>query len=140
TLELAELRDPLLEGELLTEVENMESVVNKLSFQAMLSGKHDHNDAILAIHAGAGGTDAQDWAAMLARMYLRWAEEHRIKAEVVDETPGEVVGIKSMMIAMQGDWSYGYLKSERGVHRLVRISPFDANARRHTSFALVEAW
>lgn len=140
TLELAELRDPLLEGELLAEVENMESVVNKLSFQAMLSGKHDHNDAILAIHAGAGGTDAQDWAAMLARMYLRWAEEHRIKAEVVDETPGEVVGIKSMMIAMQGDWSYGYLKSERGVHRLVRISPFDANARRHTSFALVEAW
>lgn len=139
-LELAELRDASLEAELAAEATRLEEQVNKLAFQAMLSGEYDKSDAILAIHAGAGGTDAQDWANMLARMYLRWAEHHKFKAEIVDETPGEVVGLKSMMVSIQGEWAYGYLKSERGVHRLVRISPFDANARRHTSFALVEAW
>lgn len=140
TLELAELRDMSLEGEIAEEVKRLASQVEKMSFQAMLSGEYDNENAILAIHAGAGGTDAQDWAGMLTRMYLRWAELHRCKIEIVDEAPGEEAGIKSIMLSLQGDWIYGYLKSERGVHRLVRISPFDANSRRHTSFALVEVW
>lgn len=140
TLELAELRDMSLEGEIAEEVKRLSAQVEKMSFQAMLSGEYDNENAILAIHAGAGGTDAQDWAGMLTRMYLRWAELHRCKIEIVDEAPGEEAGIKSIMLSLQGDWIYGYLKSERGVHRLVRISPFDANSRRHTSFALVEVW
>lgn len=140
TLELAELRDESLKNELAVEVEDLAKIVEKLTFQAMLSGEYDNEDAILAIHAGAGGTDAQDWAGILARMYLRWVEAHKFKHEIVYETPGEEAGLKSIMIAIQGDWVYGYLQSERGVHRLVRISPFDSNSRRHTSFALVEAW
>jgi peptide chain release factor 2 len=140
TLELAELRDEALGDELTKEVERLEKHVEDMSFQAMLSGKHDNEDAILAIHAGAGGTDAQDWAGMLTRMYLRWAEQQGNKTEVVSETPGEEAGVKSIMISVQGDWVYGYLRAERGVHRLVRISPFDANSRRHTSFCLVEVW
>ncbi|NDJ84397.1 MAG: peptide chain release factor 2 [Chloroflexi bacterium] len=140
TLELAELRDEALGDELTKEVERLEKRVEDMSFQAMLSGKHDNEDAILAIHAGAGGTDAQDWAGMLTRMYLRWAEQQGNKTEVVSETPGEEAGVKSIMISVQGDWVYGYLRAERGVHRLVRISPFDANSRRHTSFCLVEVW
>ncbi|MCB9435784.1 MAG: peptide chain release factor 2 [Anaerolineales bacterium] len=140
TLELAELRDTSLESDIAEEVKRLSNQVEKMSFQAMLSGEYDNENAILAIHAGAGGTDAQDWAGMLARMYLRWAELHRCKIEIVDEAAGEEAGIKSIMLALQGDWVYGYLKSERGVHRLVRISPFDANSRRHTSFALVEVW
>jgi peptide chain release factor 2 len=140
TLELVELDDAELADELAAEVERLQGLVDQLAFQAMLSGEYDNEDAILAIHAGAGGTDAQDWAAMLMRMYLRWAEARRFKTEIVDETPGEEAGIKSVMISVQGDWAYGYLQSERGVHRLVRLSPFDANNRRHTSFALVEAW
>lgn len=140
TLELAELRDMSLETDIAMEVKRLVEQVNKMSFQAMLGGEHDNENAILAIHAGAGGTDAQDWAGMLARMYLRWADAHRCKIEIVDEAPGEEAGIKSIMLSLQGDWVYGYLKSERGVHRLVRISPFDANSRRHTSFALVEVW
>lgn len=139
-LELAELRDMSLETDIAGEVKRLADQVEKMSFQAMLGSEHDNENAILAIHAGAGGTDAQDWAGMLARMYLRWAEAHRCKIEIVDEAPGEEAGIKSIMLSLQGDWVYGYLKSERGVHRLVRISPFDANSRRHTSFALVEVW
>src|SRR5690606_28751899 len=110
------------------------------SFRAKLSGEYDAEDAYLAIHAGAGGTDAQDWAAMLLRMYLRWAERRGFKVETVDEMPGDEAGIKSTTLAIQGDYVYGYLKSERGVHRLVRLSPFDSAHRRHTSFCLVEVW
>jgi len=104
----------------------------------MLSGEYDAHDAILSIHAGAGGTESQDWTEMLQRLYLRWADRHRFKSEIVDTTPGEEAGIKSTTITVAGRNAYGLLKSERGVHRLVRISPFDASARRHTSFALVE--
>jgi peptide chain release factor 2 len=104
----------------------------------MLSGKHDHGDALLAIHAGAGGTDSQDWADMLERMYLRWCELHHYQTEILDITPGEEAGIKSVTISVAGPYAYGYLHPEKGVHRLVRLSPFDAAHRRHTSFALVE--
>jgi peptide chain release factor 2 len=104
----------------------------------MLSGKYDEDSALLAIHAGAGGTDSQDWAAMLQRMYLRWAEKSGFKTEILDQTEGEEAGTKSITIAIDGRYAYGYLRSEKGVHRLVRLSPFDAAHRRHTSFALVE--
>jgi peptide chain release factor 2 len=140
TLELAELGDESLVDELQQEVESLAEEVDRLDFQAMLSGEYDNEDAILAIHSGAGGTDSQDWAEMLMRMYLRWAEARGLKTEIVEETPGDEAGLKSAIIAMHGDWAYGYLQSERGVHRLVRISPFDSNSRRHTSFALVEVW
>jgi peptide chain release factor 2 len=109
-----------------------------LEFQLTLSGPYDRGNAILAIHAGAGGTDAQDWAEILLRMYLRWAERSRFVTETYDLSPGEEAGIKSVTIQVTGPYAFGYLKSERGVHRLVRQSPFDAGHRRHTSFALVE--
>ena len=104
----------------------------------LLSGEHDGNTAILAIHAGAGGTDSQDWAQMLMRMYLRWAERHGFSTEVADLSPGEGAGIKSATVIIGGPFAHGYLKGERGVHRLVRLSPFDAAHRRHTSFALID--
>jgi len=107
------------------------------SIKIVLSGPQDRKNAILSIHPGAGGTESQDWAQMLTRMYLRWAERAGIKAEVVDLLPGEEAGIKSATIEMTGEYAYGYLKSEIGVHRLIRISPFDASKRRHTSFASV---
>jgi peptide chain release factor 2 len=107
------------------------------SVKIVLSGPQDRKNAILSIHPGAGGTESQDWAQMLTRMYLRWAERAGIKAEVVDLLPGEEAGIKSATIEMTGEYAYGYLKSEIGVHRLIRISPFDASKRRHTSFASV---
>ncbi|MBE2195856.1 MAG: peptide chain release factor 2 [Anaerolinea sp.] len=137
-LELAELEDESLEAELTTEVDSLAEVVHKLNFEAMMSGKYDQEDAILSIHAGAGGTESQDWASMLLRMFLRWAESHKMDVEIIDQTDGEEAGIKSATLTMKGAHAYGYLQSERGVHRLVRISPFDANKRRHTSFALVE--
>jgi len=137
-LELAALGDEALRVELDIEVKKVETELGKRSFAAMLSGLYDHDDAILAIHAGAGGTDSQDWAQMLERMYLRWAEDHQFSAEIVDTTPGEEAGIKSVTIAVGGKYAFGYLRSEKGVHRLVRLSPFDAAHRRHTSFALVE--
>ena len=137
-LELAQLDDESLRPELETETSAIESELEKRSFTAMLSGRYDHDSAILAIHAGAGGTDSQDWAAMLERMYLRWAESHGYETEILDSTDGEEAGIKSVTIAVDGEYAFGYLRSEKGVHRLVRLSPFDAAHRRHTSFALVE--
>jgi peptide chain release factor 2 len=136
--ELSRLNDESLRGELEEEVSALEKDLDKRSFTAMLSGKYDDGDALLAIHAGAGGTDSQDWAAMLERMYLRWAEARGYKTEILDRTDGEEAGLKSVTIAIDGKYAYGYLRSEKGVHRLVRLSPFDAAHRRHTSFALVE--
>src|SRR6266496_6187624 len=138
TLELAQLDDESLRPDLEVEITSIESELEKRSFTAMLSGKYDHDSAILALHAGAGGTDSQDWAAMLERMYLRWAEKRGYKAEILDITEGEEAGIKSVTIEVGGEYAFGYLRSEKGVHRLVRLSPFDAAHRRHTSFALVE--
>ncbi|MBE0681414.1 MAG: peptide chain release factor 2 [Anaerolineales bacterium] len=136
--ELARLDDESLRADLEAEIRKIEIDLEKRSFAAMLSGPYDHDDAILAIHAGAGGTDSQDWADMLQRMYLRWAEDHGFTTEILDSTPGEEAGIKSVTIAVGGRYAFGYLRSEKGVHRLVRLSPFDAAHRRHTSFALVE--
>lgn len=136
--ELAALDDESLRPELESEVSAIESELEKRALETMLSGKYDEGDAILAIHAGAGGTDSQDWAAMLQRMYLRWAESRGYETEILDMTEGEEAGIKSVTIAVSGRYAYGYLRSEKGVHRLVRLSPFDAAHRRHTSFALVE--
>jgi peptide chain release factor 2 len=129
-LELAQLEDESLRLELETEISAIESELEKRSFTAMLSGKYDHDPAILAIHAGAGGTDSQDWAAMLERMYLRWAEARGFETEILDITEGEEAGIKSVTIAVNGEYAFGYLRSEKGVHRLVRLSPFDAAHRR----------
>lgn len=136
--ELADMGDDSLRAELESEIVAIEQDLEKRSFTAMLSGKYDQGDAILAIHAGAGGTDSQDWAAMIQRMYLRWAEAQGFKTEILDMTEGEEAGIKSVTIAVSGQYAYGYLRSEKGVHRLVRLSPFDAAHRRHTSFALLE--
>jgi len=137
-IELARMDDPSLREELEKEIVRVEADLEKRAVAAMLSGPYDHDDAILAIHAGAGGTDSQDWAEMLQRMYLRWAEGNGYSSEIMDTTPGEEAGIKSVTMAISGDHAYGYLRSEKGVHRLVRLSPFDAAHRRHTSFALIE--
>ena len=116
----------------------LESELGRLEFELAFSGPYDDRSAIIAIHAGAGGTESQDWAEMLLRMYLRWAERRGFPAEVIDLMPGEEAGIKSATVEVTGAYAYGYLKSERGVHRLVRLSPFDSAHARHTSFALVE--
>lgn len=137
-LELAELEDETLTADLESEVTAIQAEIEKRDFDAMLSGEFDRGDALLAIHAGAGGNDAQDWAEMLQRMYLRWAEKRGFVTETLDITPGEEAGIKSTTIAINGLYAYGYLRSEKGVHRLVRISPFDSSNRRHTSFVLLE--
>ena len=138
TIELANMEDESLRAELESEISALETDLEKRSFTAMLSGQYDRDSAILAIHAGAGGTDSQDWTAMIERMYLRWAETHGYSTEILDLSEGEEAGIKSVTISVDGEYAYGYLRSERGVHRLVRLSPFDAAHRRHTSFALVE--
>jgi len=137
-LELAELGDESLTADLETEVTAIQTEIEKREFDAMLSGDFDRGDALLAIHAGAGGNDAQDWAEMIQRMYLRWAEKRGFETETLDLTPGEEAGIKSSTISINGLYAYGYLRSEKGVHRLVRISPFDSSNRRHTSFVLIE--
>lgn len=124
--------------EIAQEASAIESKLSQLEFNLLFGGEHDKKGAILSIHAGAGGTESQDWAQMLMRMYTRWAEARGYKPEILDVTDGEEAGIKSVDIEITGEYAYGRLKAERGVHRLVRISPFDANKRRHTSFALVE--
>ncbi len=136
--ELAGMDDESLRPDLEHEITELEADLDRRSFTAMLSGRYDRDDALLAIHAGAGGTDSQDWASMLERMYLRWADARGYRTEILDRTEGEEAGLKSVTIAIDGQYAYGYLRSEKGVHRLVRLSPFDAAHRRHTSFALVE--
>ena len=120
-----------------TDIEELVSSVDSLELKSMLSGKDDDKNCILTIHAGAGGTEAQDWAEMLMRMYLRYGERNGLKANLIDWLDGDGAGVKSATIEVEGEFAYGYLKAENGVHRLVRISPFDANKRRHTSFASV---
>jgi peptide chain release factor 2 len=137
SLESAE-EEATLSGEIESEVEKISSRLEEMEFQTSLNGRYDNHNAIIAIHAGAGGVESQDWAEMLLRMYLRWAERHQYQTEVLDTSPGEEAGIKSAIVEVSGDYSFGYLKSEHGVHRLIRLSPFDADHARHTSFALVE--
>ena len=137
-IELSQLGDESFRDELETETQKLEETIEKLEFDSMLSGEHDQGDAILAIHAGAGGTDSQDWTEMLQRMYLRWIESKGYEANILDTTFGEEAGVKSVTIAVNGPFAYGYLRPEKGVHRLIRLSPFDSAHRRHTSFALVE--
>ena len=122
---------------LFEDAESLQESIKALEVQMMLSGEHDSNNAIVSIHPGAGGTESQDWASMLYRMYLRWAERHGFKIEVLDYQPGEEAGIKDVSFIVKGENAYGYLKVENGIHRLVRISPFDSNAKRHTSFTSV---
>ena len=138
TLELLEIADDSMQDELAGEVNTIEAAIDKLELNTLLSGKYDRGNALLAIHAGAGGTDSQDWAEMLERMYLRWAERRNYQTDILDRSAGEEAGIKSVTIGVSGPLAYGYLHPEKGVHRLVRLSPFDAAHRRHTSFALVE--
>jgi peptide chain release factor 2 len=138
TRELASLGDESLFTDLEQEVIHLEEELAQRELTVLLSGRYDAGTAILAIHAGAGGTDSQDWAAMLERMYLRWCDRERYAYEIIDTTEGEEAGIKSVTIVVTGKYAYGYLKAEKGVHRLVRLSPYDSAHRRHTSFALVE--
>ncbi len=138
-LELAEEEDDTrLLQDVTHEVAAITAELDRLELELTFSGPYDERNAILAIHAGAGGTESQDWAEMLLRMYLRWAERRGLLTQILDMTPGEEAGIKSVTVEIRGYLAYGYLKSERGVHRLVRLSPFDADHARHTSFALVE--
>jgi peptide chain release factor 2 len=141
TLDLIELAENEGDQAMVVEAERtlarLRQEAGKRELESLLSGEADANDAYLEVHAGAGGTEAQDWAEMLLRMYMRWAEQHGYKVEWLEESPGEEAGIKSATIRVVGDNAFGWLKTESGVHRLVRISPFDSNARRHTSFASV---
>jgi peptide chain release factor 2 len=133
----AEESDTSAAQEIEADVSRSAAEVERLEFQRMFPGKMDSHNAFLDIQAGAGGTEAQDWAAMLLRMYLKWADSHGFKTEVIDQSPGEVAGIKGATVEMIGDYAYGWLRTETGVHRLVRKSPFDSGNRRHTSFASV---
>lgn len=136
--EASELEDDALVEELLNELDTIEDQLNELEIRKMLSGELDKKDCYLSINAGAGGTEACDWVAMLYRMYQRWAARRGWKAELVDKVDGEVAGLKSITISIKGEFAFGYAKAEKGVHRLVRISPFDSSNRRHTSFASVD--
>jgi len=143
TADIAELiglseEDTALQQELEAELDELAAHIDELEFQLAFGSEYDVRNAILAIHAGAGGTESQDWAEMLMRMYLRWAERRGFKTDILDTSPGDEAGLKSTIIAISGEYAFGYLKSEHGVHRLVRLSPFDADHARHTSFALVE--
>lgn len=141
TAELIELAETHSEESIIPEIEEeiskLEKKVANVELMKLLSGKDDYRDALLTIHSGAGGTEAQDWAEMLLRMYIRWAERNGYSVDLVDQLEGDGAGIKSATLEIKGKYAYGYLKAENGVHRLVRISPFDSNARRHTSFASV---
>ncbi|MBP1943493.1 peptide chain release factor 2 [Bacillus luteolus] len=130
--------DEELLAELVTEIKALSKELNEFELQLLLSGEHDKNNAILELHPGAGGTESQDWGSMLLRMYTRWAEKKGYKVETLDYLPGDEAGIKSVTLLIKGHNAYGYLKAEKGVHRLVRISPFDASGRRHTSFVSCE--
>ena len=140
--ELAEMLDvepdAQLEAEVASEVAQIEEELERQRFKLLLNGEHDAKSALVSIHAGNGGTDAQDWVQMLQRAYIRWAEQHGYKVELLDETPGEEAGIKSTTFSVSGPYAYGYLRGEAGAHRLIRLSPFDAAHRRQTSFAKVE--
>lgn len=133
-----EIADEELINEVAEQLNAMEKALEKFEVKQMLSGEYDEADAILTINAGAGGTDAQDWASLMLRMYIRWAESHEWKVELLDKLDGDEAGIKSATIKITGKFAYGYAKAEKGVHRLVRISPFNANGKRQTSFASVE--
>jgi peptide chain release factor 2 len=138
TYDLAQMADESMWTDIELEVNQIISKIDQLELKALLSAPYDKGNALLTIHAGAGGVDSQDWASMLQRQYLRWAEKHHYTTEILEFTPGEEAGIKSMTISVTGPYAYGYLQSEKGVHRLVRLSPFDSAHRRHTSFAMVE--
>ena len=131
--------DDSLQGTFDEEFETITRTLDDLEFKLVLAGEYDDRNAIIGLHAGAGGVESQDWVRMLMRMYLRWAERRGFEAEVLDLSPGDEGGVKSALVQINGDYAYGYLKAERGVHRLVRLSPFDGDHARHTSFALLEA-
>lgn len=141
-LELAELaeldNDTQTENDIIQSLESLSETLADIEIKTLLSGELDGNDSYLEIHAGSGGTESQDWAQMLVRMYIRWGERNGYKVELIEETAGDVAGLKSATLLFKGDYAYGKLRTESGVHRLVRISPFDSNARRHTSFS--SAW
>lgn len=134
-----EEEDETLLKEIILEIEELKNSIEKFRIEILLSGEYDKNNAILDLHTGAGGTDAQDWTEMLLRMYTRWADSKGFKVETIDFLPGDEAGVKSVTLKITGEFAYGYLKAERGIHRLVRISPFNANGKRQTSFASVEA-
>ena len=135
---LSDADDQSIYQELLTVLSELEKEIEGAKLETLLSGKYDNYNAIMTLHAGAGGTEAQDWTDMLFRMYSMYAEKNGFKIKVLDALDGDEAGLKSISFLVTGEYAYGYLKAEKGVHRLVRISPFDANARRHTSFASVE--
>ena len=137
-LDLVQTGDESFHEEIVLEIDKLENQINNLELTTLLSGPYDKGNALLSINAGAGGTDAQDWAEMLMRMYLRWAEKNNFPAEIITKSDGEEAGIKSITLLVEGKYAYGYLRAEKGVHRLVRLSPFDAAHRRHTSFVQVE--
>jgi peptide chain release factor 2 len=137
---LEEAEGDIFFDELKKEAYSLKKILDEIELRLLLSGEADKNNAIVVIHPGAGGVESQDWAQMLLRMYLRWSENHGFKIEIIDIQQGEEAGIKSATISVSGSYAYGYLKTEAGIHRLVRISPFDANQRRHTSFAAVAVY
>ena len=137
-LDLSNLGDESFRNELEQEIAELQKELSQLELETLLGGKYDKGNALLSINAGAGGTDAQDWGEMLMRMYLRWAEQNGYSTEIINQSQGEEAGIKSVTILISGKYAYGYLHPEKGVHRLVRLSPFDAAHRRHTSFVQVE--